>query len=119
MQIIAAAVVETHQGYWLVRRGPQQSHPGMWEFPGGKVEPGEAPEQALRREILEELGVDIQVGRLLARACAGELELQAFEVNLLGLPRLLEHDAEEFVPRERLPGYPMTVLDQQVVEQLP
>jgi len=119
MQTIAAAVVSTPQGYWLVRRGPQQSHPGMWEFPGGKVEPGEAPEQALQREILEEMGVEVAVGRLLARAIQGDLELQAFEANLLGSPQLLEHDAQEYVPRQRLLDYPMTRLDQDVVQQLP
>jgi mutator protein MutT len=59
---IAIAVVE-HAGRFLVgRRGPGVPLAGLWEFPGGKVEPGESPEQAACRECLEETGVRVTAG---------------------------------------------------------
>ena len=48
----------------MSRRRPDQSLPGCWEFPGGKIEPGESPAQALEREIEEELGCRIGVGTI-------------------------------------------------------
>jgi 8-oxo-dGTP diphosphatase len=50
------------------QRPPGGHHPGKWEFPGGKVEAGESLQQALQRELLEELGVDATVGPVLWRA---------------------------------------------------
>ncbi|MEX0938683.1 MAG: (deoxy)nucleoside triphosphate pyrophosphohydrolase [Pirellulales bacterium] len=59
---IAVAVVE-HQGRYLVgRRTADQTLAGLWEFPGGKVEPGESPQDAAARECLEETGVAVRVG---------------------------------------------------------
>ncbi len=48
----------------MSRRRADQALPLLWEFPGGKVEPGEAPEQALAREVREELGCGVAVGRI-------------------------------------------------------
>lgn len=48
----------------MSRRRPDQAMPNLWEFPGGKVEPGEHPEAALRREVREELGCDVEIDRI-------------------------------------------------------
>ena len=54
---VVAAIIERQGRFLICRRKPEQSHPLQWEFPGGKVEPGETPEQALARELEEELGI--------------------------------------------------------------
>jgi len=60
-----AALICYQDRILVAQRKAQDSNGGAWEFPGGKVEPGETPEQALRREIQEELEIDIQVGKLI------------------------------------------------------
>lgn len=66
---VVCAVIEDGSGRVLVAQRPVHKHLGLkWEFPGGKVEPGEAPEAALIREIKEELGCDIVVIRALHRS---------------------------------------------------
>jgi 8-oxo-dGTP diphosphatase len=57
-----AALIERDGRVLMSRRRPDQSLPNCWEFPGGKVEPGESPEAALAREIDEELGCAVRVG---------------------------------------------------------
>ena len=66
VHVVGAAIVEAGR-VLLARRGPEMSMPGKWEFPGGKVEPGEAPEAALVREVAEELGVRIEPEAFLGR----------------------------------------------------
>jgi 8-oxo-dGTP diphosphatase len=56
---VVAAVIERDGKYLITQRRDNAVLPGLWEFPGGKVEPGETIEQALRRELLEEIGVTI------------------------------------------------------------
>jgi 8-oxo-dGTP diphosphatase len=62
--LVAAALVEREGKILMSRRRADQSLPGCWEFPGGKIEAGESPEAALAREIDEELGCRVQVGAI-------------------------------------------------------
>lgn len=62
MIIVAAAIIRRDDLILLSRRKPDAHLPDLWEFPGGKVEPGESLTAALMREIMEELGISIHVG---------------------------------------------------------
>jgi 8-oxo-dGTP diphosphatase len=65
---VAAAVIRDHRGHILIARRPDDKHQGgLWEFPGGKVEPGEPVAQALSRELLEELGIKVSRAHPLIR----------------------------------------------------
>lgn len=65
---VVGAVFRTEDSVLAFRRNLDRAAGGKWEFPGGKVEPGESPEEALRREILEELDLHITVGDLIDRS---------------------------------------------------
>lgn len=80
------------------QRGRDGNLPGIWEFPGGKIEPGETKQAALQREITEELGCTIEVGREVTTTTHeyefGEVTLTTFYCRLVaGKPTLTEHVA--------------------------
>ncbi len=64
---VVAAIIERHGRILIAQRKPTDPHPLKWEFPGGKVEPGETPERGLIRELREELGIEAAVGAEIAR----------------------------------------------------
>jgi 8-oxo-dGTP diphosphatase len=64
---VVAGLMQRHGALLICQRRRDGAFPLKWEFPGGKVEPGEAPEDGLRRELSEELDIDVQVGRELYR----------------------------------------------------
>ncbi|HUP02621.1 MAG TPA: (deoxy)nucleoside triphosphate pyrophosphohydrolase [Bryobacteraceae bacterium] len=68
---VVAAILERGADVLICRRTPRQAHALKWEFPGGKVEPGETPQQALARELEEELGI--------RGACGSEVDRYLYE----------------------------------------
>ena len=81
IRVVAIALIDPRGRVLLQRRRPEVGHGGLWEFPGGKVEPGESPQSALVREIAEELGV------VIAAADLGD-EGEVWEVLRSGDPQL-------------------------------
>ncbi|MBB4618829.1 (deoxy)nucleoside triphosphate pyrophosphohydrolase [Sphingomonas abaci] len=62
--VVAAALIDSAGRTLVQQRPPGKAHAGLWEFPGGKVEPGERPDAALARELAEELGLFVEPGAL-------------------------------------------------------
>ena len=62
MKLVTAAIIIKDKKVLVARRSKDDKLAGKWEFPGGKIEPGESPEECLKRELKEELGVDAVVG---------------------------------------------------------
>ncbi len=105
---VVAAILSNGDNILVGQRTPGQSHPLQWEFPGGKVEPGETPQQALARELQEELDIRGASGEIITRyqfAYPGKdpIELIFFRVlEFSGEPRnLIFHDLRWY-PRLQL-----------------
>lgn len=93
---VVAGIIESDGKLLLACRPPQGDQAGLWEFPGGKVEPGESQPAALRRELKEELGIDAQIGEYIAshtHSVAGRvIRLHAWHVpEFSGQPQPLCH----------------------------
>ena len=111
MTQVVAAIFENNGRVLICQRTPGQSHPLKWEFPGGKVEPGESPEQGLARELEEELAVTGARGEEMERyrfAYAGKapIELIFYRVTeYTGEPRNLIFQDMRWEPRADLGGF--------------
>ncbi|MEW8978090.1 MAG: (deoxy)nucleoside triphosphate pyrophosphohydrolase [Symbiobacterium sp.] len=101
---VVGAVIQNEAGEVLcARRAQDAAQGGLWEFPGGKTEPGERPEESLRREIREELGCDIAVGEPVATAVyqypAVTVRLMTYRARLVaGQPTPREHAELRWLP---------------------
>lgn len=121
---VVGAVIQNEAGEVLcARRAPGAAQGGLWEFPGGKIEPGERPEEALRREIREELGCDIAVGEVVAAATHRYPEivvrLTTFRARLVrGQPASREHAELRWVPAADLARLDWAPADLPTVERL-
>ncbi len=122
---VVAAVIERDGRVLIARRPAHKRQALKWEFPGGKVEPGETPEAALVREINEELSCEIRVIRPLPRSLHAydwaTIELIPFVCCLAPgspEPRALEHSAIAWVRPAEIHGYDLAAADLPVVEAL-
>ena len=118
--VAVGGVIQRNGRLLIGRRLEDDTFGGLWEFPGGKIEPGESPEDCLRRELMEELGVSAEIG---ARICVVEpnegFKLIAHRAVIVeGEPELREHSRLEWVLPGELSGYDMLPADGPVVEML-
>lgn len=122
--IVVGAVIKDDMGYVLAAlRSDRMSLPGMWEFPGGKVESGEEKNTALIREIHEELGCEIQVLEEIADVTHEYEEITVRLITYLaiiesGIPTAREHERVEWVHIKELPSYNWAPADIPTVNKL-
>jgi 8-oxo-dGTP diphosphatase len=121
--IVVAAAVISRDGRYLVTRRLEGTHlEGLWEFPGGKIEPGESHEDCLRREIREELGTSLAVGAplLSTRHDYGVklVELHFFDCVLEGEPKALLGQQVRWVSRAELRSLEFPAADAALIDYL-
>ncbi|MBN1681581.1 MAG: A/G-specific adenine glycosylase [Anaerolineae bacterium] len=121
---VTAAVIERDDGSVLIAQRPHDGMlGGLWEFPGGKREPGESLPDCLRREIREELGITIQVGRQLGTVRHAyshfRITLYAFACRLVsGTPHAIECADWTWATLDELGQYAFPVTDQKIIRML-
>ena len=109
---------------FLVGQRPEKGHmSGRWEFPGGKIESGESPEEALKRELQEELGFEAQIGSIQLAVTHSYAEvgvvLLLFEVLFWkGEPKAKHHTELRWVSMEELEGLPLPDANKLAINQL-
>ncbi len=122
VEVVAAVIVDGAGRTLATQRGYGNMKDG-WEFPGGKIEPGESPEQALRREIAEELAVTVEVGDKLYTVDWDypdfHLTMHCYRCRVVdGKLALLEHEASRWLSPSELWTVDWLPADRQVVEHL-
>lgn len=123
MKLVTAAVIANNGKILIAQRSGNQNQAGKWEFPGGKIEPGETPEECLKREIKEELGIDIEVndffGESIYQYESGEIKLIAYKARWVGGEFKLEaHSQIKWVKPFELDNYDFSPADIPFVEKL-
>ena len=120
---VVAAIIFDEQGRIFATQRGYGEWKDWWEFPGGKIEPGETPQQALQREIHEELDTSIEVGELLRTINYDyptfHLTLHCFKCKLTDSHlTLLEHEASRWLKPNELQSVKWLPADEEIIEEL-
>ena len=120
---VVAALIRREGRILICQRPPRQSHPLKWEFVGGKIEPGETPEQALARECREELNIEVQVGGLFMEVTHDypdkTVHLRLYEAAIVsGEPQKIEPSDLRWVTPAELGDFPFCEADVVILERL-
>ena len=124
VRFVAAALILRGEEVLICQRRPDQPMALKWEFPGGKIESGETPEQALARELDEELGIDADIGPLVTRTrhtyrSGGAVDLQFFAVHPFRgeVTNRIFHDVR-WIPLRDLTNYDFLAADRDLIRDL-
>lgn len=123
MTEVVAALIWDENRFLICQRPASKARPLLWEFVGGKVEPGETKEQALVRECREELGITVQVGSVF---CEVTHEYPDLTVHLTlfhavissGTPQKLEHNDIRWITPGEIPQYEFCPADVEILEKI-
>ena len=123
--VVAVALIDADGRVLLAQRPAGKTMAGLWEFPGGKVQPGETPEAALIRELKEELGVDVTAACLAPFTFASH-RYETFHLLMPlyvcrkwgGTPQPLEHQELKWVRPAKLADFPMPPADKPLIAML-
>ena len=120
---VVAALIWRGERFLICQRPAHKTRGLLWEFVGGKVEPGETKEEALVRECREELGIPLQVGEVFLEVTHPypdmTVHLTLFHARILeGEPQKLEHNDLRWITREEIPLYDFCPADVEILQKL-
>ena len=121
---VVGAIIKEDGKYLVGQRAAHKTQGGLWEFMGGKIEPGETPEEALQRECREELALEIE-GLRIIDSVIHEYPEKTIRLTLLecrpkvgSIPQALEHQAIRWVTPEEMRGMPFCPADAELISKL-
>ena len=120
---VVAALVWREDKFLICRRPPHKARGGLYEFVGGKVEPGETKPEALIRECREELNVTVEVRDVFMELVHPypdmTVDLTLYNAAIVsGEPQLLEHTDIRYISPSEIPNYPFCPADKEILEKL-
>lgn len=120
---VSAGLIFRHGLLLITRRRPDAHLGGLWEFPGGKQDPGESAEDCLKRELMEELGIEVDIKELLETIeheyPEKSVRLKFFHCHWLrNEPRTIGCEDFAWISREQLDKYPFPAADAQLLKKL-
>ena len=122
MTHVAAALIERDGKFLIAQRPGHKARGHLWEFVGGKLEPGETPQQALRRECREEMDINVTVGELFMELVHEypdlTVRLSVFSATTEDEPRLLEHEDARWITPAEIGNYEFCPADKDILAKI-